>query len=118
MSKKQQPPPELIPAVDHFHEKQTQNLNVDLKPPEEESKLNPAVDSFHEEQDAQSSRDSFAVHEFFDENIENTNAYEEPREKKTLKVLHLTDPHYDPDYIPGSNAVCEAPLCCNSDSGN
>ncbi|CAL4067261.1 unnamed protein product, partial [Meganyctiphanes norvegica] len=37
--------------------------------------------------------------------------------KQVLKVLHLTDPHYDPDYRVGSNAVCEAPLCCNSDSG-
>ncbi|KAL7643927.1 UNVERIFIED_CONTAM: hypothetical protein RMT77_005936 [Armadillidium vulgare] len=37
--------------------------------------------------------------------------------KKTLKVLHLTDPHFDPEYKVGSNAVCEAPLCCNEDSG-
>ncbi|KAB7498279.1 Sphingomyelin phosphodiesterase 2 [Armadillidium nasatum] len=36
--------------------------------------------------------------------------------KKTLKVLHLTDPHFDPEYKVGSNAVCEAPLCCNEDS--
>ncbi|KAK7069799.1 Sphingomyelin phosphodiesterase [Halocaridina rubra] len=38
--------------------------------------------------------------------------------KPVLKVLHLTDPHFDPDYRIGSNAVCEAPLCCNSDSGS
>ncbi|KAK8719199.1 hypothetical protein OTU49_014182, partial [Cherax quadricarinatus] len=37
--------------------------------------------------------------------------------KRVLKVLHLTDPHFDPDYLIGSNAVCNAPLCCNSDSG-
>lgn len=37
--------------------------------------------------------------------------------KKVLKVLHLTDAHYDPEYVVGSNAVCEAPLCCNRDSG-
>lgn len=37
--------------------------------------------------------------------------------KKVLKVLHLTDPHYDPSYRVGANAVCEAPLCCNPDSG-
>ena len=39
------------------------------------------------------------------------------QDKKVLKVLHLTDPHYDPDYVVGSNAVCQAPLCCNADSG-
>lgn len=37
--------------------------------------------------------------------------------KRALKVLHLTDPHFDPHYRVGSNAVCEAPLCCNEDSG-
>lgn len=37
--------------------------------------------------------------------------------KKVLKMLHLTDPHYDPDYVVGSNALCDAPLCCTKDSG-
>ncbi|XP_064103254.1 sphingomyelin phosphodiesterase-like isoform X1 [Macrobrachium nipponense] len=37
--------------------------------------------------------------------------------KHVLKVLHLTDPHFDPEYQVGSNAVCEAPMCCNADSG-
>ncbi|XP_069157313.1 sphingomyelin phosphodiesterase isoform X2 [Procambarus clarkii] len=37
--------------------------------------------------------------------------------KKVLKVLHLTDPHFDPDYLVGANAVCDAPMCCNADSG-
>ncbi|XP_071541344.1 sphingomyelin phosphodiesterase-like [Panulirus ornatus] len=37
--------------------------------------------------------------------------------RKVLKVLHLTDPHFDPDYLVGANAVCDAPLCCNPDSG-
>ncbi|CAL4139124.1 unnamed protein product, partial [Meganyctiphanes norvegica] len=38
--------------------------------------------------------------------------------KQVLKVLHLTDPHYDPRYKVGSNAACHAPLCCNDDSGD
>lgn len=39
------------------------------------------------------------------------------RGKQVLKVLHLTDPHFDPDYRVGANAICDAPLCCNPDSG-
>ncbi|KAI4459677.1 sphingomyelin phosphodiesterase [Holotrichia oblita] len=31
---------------------------------------------------------------------------------ESLKILHLTDIHFDPEYKPGSNAVCEDPLCC------
>ncbi|XP_018576214.1 sphingomyelin phosphodiesterase 1 [Anoplophora glabripennis] len=31
-----------------------------------------------------------------------------------LRILHLTDIHYDPLYKPGSNAVCKDPLCCQS----
>ncbi|XP_071056721.1 sphingomyelin phosphodiesterase-like isoform X3 [Onthophagus taurus] len=34
-----------------------------------------------------------------------------------LKVLQVTDFHYDPMYTPGSLAACAAPLCCQSDSG-
>ena len=34
----------------------------------------------------------------------------------TLKVLHLADVHWDPDYLEGSNAVCGEPLCCRADS--
>ncbi|KAF2363498.1 Calcineurin-like phosphoesterase domain ApaH type [Trinorchestia longiramus] len=35
-----------------------------------------------------------------------------------LKMLHLTDLHYDPKYLAGSNAECGAPICCQVDSGN
>ncbi|KAJ3657922.1 hypothetical protein Zmor_009698 [Zophobas morio] len=34
----------------------------------------------------------------------------------TFKVLHLSDTHYDPDYVVGSAANCEEPLCCRSTS--
>ncbi|KAF2353506.1 Calcineurin-like phosphoesterase domain ApaH type [Trinorchestia longiramus] len=34
-----------------------------------------------------------------------------------LKVLHLTDIHFDPKYRRGANADCEAPICCREDSG-
>ena len=35
----------------------------------------------------------------------------------TLKVLHLSDFHWDPEYLPGSNADCGDPLCCRAGSG-
>ncbi|KAG7157910.1 Sphingomyelin phosphodiesterase B-like [Homarus americanus] len=35
-----------------------------------------------------------------------------------MKILHLADTHYDPDYLPGSNAVCgEKYFCCRAESG-
>ncbi|XP_014677717.1 PREDICTED: sphingomyelin phosphodiesterase-like [Priapulus caudatus] len=33
-----------------------------------------------------------------------------------LRVLHLTDIHFDPFYLPGSNAECNHPLCCREGS--
>ncbi|KAK7063317.1 Sphingomyelin phosphodiesterase [Halocaridina rubra] len=35
----------------------------------------------------------------------------------TLKVLHLADTHFDPLYLPGSNADCGNELCCREESG-
>ncbi|KAF2361415.1 Calcineurin-like phosphoesterase domain ApaH type [Trinorchestia longiramus] len=36
----------------------------------------------------------------------------------TLKVLHLADTHYDPYYLPGSNANCDEKIfCCRAESG-
>ncbi|KAL1923878.1 uncharacterized protein VTP21DRAFT_6913 [Calcarisporiella thermophila] len=37
---------------------------------------------------------------------------------KTLNVLHLSDWHVDSHYKPGSDAVCDRPTCCRSDSGS
>jgi sphingomyelin phosphodiesterase len=34
-----------------------------------------------------------------------------------LKVLHLSDNHYDPYYLEGSNAECGEPLCCRATDG-
>lgn len=31
-----------------------------------------------------------------------------------LKVLHLSDTHYDPLYAEGSNANCKEPMCCRA----
>ena len=39
-------------------------------------------------------------------------------ESPTIKVLHLADLHWDPDYLVGSNAVCKELLCCRADSGD
>lgn len=35
-----------------------------------------------------------------------------------LKILHLSDSHYDPDYLEGANAKCKDPLCCRASSGH
>ncbi|XP_072401244.1 sphingomyelin phosphodiesterase isoform X1 [Diabrotica undecimpunctata] len=35
----------------------------------------------------------------------------------TFKVLHLSDTHYDPYYMEGSNADCAEPLCCRLTNG-
>lgn len=43
-----------------------------------------------------------------------------PNESKTtppLKVLHLSDTHFDPYYHEGSNANCNEPLCCRLTDG-
>ncbi|EDW77128.2 uncharacterized protein Dwil_GK22200 [Drosophila willistoni] len=34
-----------------------------------------------------------------------------------FKVLHISDTHYDPHYVEGSNAECNEPLCCRLSSG-
>ena len=34
----------------------------------------------------------------------------------TMKVLHLADIHWDPEYMEGSSSVCGEPLCCRIDS--
>ena len=34
-----------------------------------------------------------------------------------LKVLHLSDTHFDPYYQEGSNAACNEPLCCRITDG-
>ena len=34
-----------------------------------------------------------------------------------MKVLHLADLHWDPNYVAGGNANCKDPLCCRSSSG-
>ncbi|XP_063982405.1 sphingomyelin phosphodiesterase-like [Diachasmimorpha longicaudata] len=35
---------------------------------------------------------------------------------RTLKVLHISDTHYDPYYEEGANAECGDPLCCRVSS--
>lgn len=40
--------------------------------------------------------------------------FQDNGEISPLRILHLTDIHYDPLYKPGSNAVCKDPLCCQS----
>jgi len=35
----------------------------------------------------------------------------------TLKILQISDTHWDPWYEPGANAECNEPLCCRISSG-
>ena len=34
-----------------------------------------------------------------------------------LTIVQMTDIHYQPTYLPGGNAECDAPMCCRSDQG-
>jgi sphingomyelin phosphodiesterase len=37
-------------------------------------------------------------------------------ETGSMKILHLSDIHIDPDYTPGASANCKEPLCCRGKS--
>lgn len=37
---------------------------------------------------------------------------------ENLKILHITDLHYDNLYKVGSDAKCNRPVCCQIDSGD
>jgi len=39
------------------------------------------------------------------------------QEADILTIVHLSDIHYEPMYLPGGNAECDAPMCCRSDQG-
>ncbi|XP_065297564.1 sphingomyelin phosphodiesterase-like isoform X4 [Dermacentor albipictus] len=43
---------------------------------------------------------------------------EDENVEKQVKVLHISDTHYDPEYSPGSNAVCDDPVCCRRNNGH
>ncbi|GAB0097653.1 Sphingomyelin phosphodiesterase [Sergentomyia squamirostris] len=32
-----------------------------------------------------------------------------------ISIVHISDPHYDPNYLEGTHAVCGEPVCCRSD---
>ena len=38
------------------------------------------------------------------------------RSGKNLKIVHISDLHVDPQYLPGAEAICDKPLCCRADS--
>lgn len=35
-----------------------------------------------------------------------------PSGKEPLKIVHYSDIHIDPQYLPGSNTQCNKPICC------
>lgn len=39
------------------------------------------------------------------------------KDRKTLKVVHVSDPHVDYMYAPGSDAYCNDYLCCREKQG-
>lgn len=55
--------------------------------------------------------------------IDNSVQISAPKSEKPMKaaddfhILHLTDIHYDPLYVAGSNAECDEPLCCQKGTG-
>uniref|UniRef100_A0A1L8DPU1 Sphingomyelin phosphodiesterase n=1 Tax=Nyssomyia neivai TaxID=330878 RepID=A0A1L8DPU1_9DIPT len=38
-----------------------------------------------------------------------------PNGPNDIKIVHISDPHYDPNYQQGTHAVCGEPSCCRSD---
>lgn len=40
-----------------------------------------------------------------------------PSGEDPLVVVHLSDFHFDPYYMPGSNAVCDEEVCCRANQG-
>jgi len=43
--------------------------------------------------------------------------HNQQQDAQPKKVLHLSDTHIDFDYMEGSNAVCNEPMCCRSVNG-
>lgn len=41
----------------------------------------------------------------------------DPKKRKTIKVLHMTDIHVDLEYAEGYNAKCNEPICCRVNNG-
>lgn len=39
-----------------------------------------------------------------------------PKSYQNLTIAHISDTHFDPKYLEGSNAVCNTPVCCRVDS--
>ncbi|XP_076293529.1 sphingomyelin phosphodiesterase isoform X2 [Lasioglossum baleicum] len=52
--------------------------------------------------------------------IDNSSAIEvaEKEAQEPLKILQLTDFHYDPAYEPRGNAQCKEPICCRKGQNN
>lgn len=39
------------------------------------------------------------------------------QKRETIKVVQMTDVHLDFDYMPGTDAGCNVPICCNKENG-
>lgn len=40
-----------------------------------------------------------------------------PRSPSDLKIIHVTDIHFDENYVEGNNANCIDPICCRRNNG-
>lgn len=40
-----------------------------------------------------------------------------PRQEDELRIIHLTDLHYDPHYMTGGFGRCPNPVCCRRSDG-
>ncbi|XP_055585560.1 sphingomyelin phosphodiesterase-like [Uranotaenia lowii] len=52
-----------------------------------------------------------------DEPIQESKDFDHVRGPNSIKIVHITDLHYDPKYETGYNAVCNRPACCRNDQG-
>lgn len=42
---------------------------------------------------------------------------EDSKKRETIKILHMSDPHLDFEYVEGMNADCGKPVCCRKEDG-
>jgi sphingomyelin phosphodiesterase len=59
--------------------------------------------------------------DFIKDNEFTNNKYKEikadPKERKAVRVMHLSDIHLDFDYVEGTNKNCNEPVCCRTHVG-
>lgn len=60
---------------------------------------------------------SFTVNVNHGSSITQPKSVSAPRTSDELKIIHLTDIHYDENYVAGSLGNCQNPVCCRRADG-